>query len=179
MEAPAQTRSCVACGRQIQWDANVCPYCGHDYRQQMQGTQPMMPMMPMAPPPKPQTAIPIVAGILLLVSGLIWIVEAILIILSVTSAVSWGLSWIPVDFVGMFGALAGIVTTIVIAFAAIGIIFAIIAIIGGIFATQRKHAGLAILGSIFCLFAIGPFGIASILALVALIMFAVSHEEFK
>jgi DNA-directed RNA polymerase subunit RPC12/RpoP len=27
-------RHCVACGRSIQSDANVCPYCGHDYRAQ-------------------------------------------------------------------------------------------------------------------------------------------------
>src|SRR5512137_2138727 len=26
------SRSCVGCGRAIAWDANVCPYCGHDYR---------------------------------------------------------------------------------------------------------------------------------------------------
>jgi len=29
------TRSCVGCGRAIAWDANVCPYCGHDFRMQM------------------------------------------------------------------------------------------------------------------------------------------------
>jgi hypothetical protein len=29
------TRNCVSCGRSISWDANVCPYCGHDYRMQM------------------------------------------------------------------------------------------------------------------------------------------------
>jgi hypothetical protein len=29
------TRNCVGCGRAIAWDANVCPYCGHDYRVQM------------------------------------------------------------------------------------------------------------------------------------------------
>ncbi len=28
-------RNCVACGRTIDWNANVCPYCGHDYRQVM------------------------------------------------------------------------------------------------------------------------------------------------
>jgi len=28
------TRNCVSCGRSISWDANVCPYCGHDYRMQ-------------------------------------------------------------------------------------------------------------------------------------------------
>jgi predicted nucleic acid-binding Zn ribbon protein len=26
------TRNCVSCGRAIAWDANVCPYCGHDFR---------------------------------------------------------------------------------------------------------------------------------------------------
>ena len=31
----AGTRNCVGCGRAIAWDANVCPYCGHDYRIQM------------------------------------------------------------------------------------------------------------------------------------------------
>lgn len=30
-------RNCVGCGRPIPWDANVCPYCGHDYRQAMMG----------------------------------------------------------------------------------------------------------------------------------------------
>ena len=29
-----QPRNCVSCGRSISWDANVCPYCGHDYRAQ-------------------------------------------------------------------------------------------------------------------------------------------------
>jgi hypothetical protein len=35
------TRSCVKCGRAIAWDVNVCPYCGHDFRPQMTGQQPM------------------------------------------------------------------------------------------------------------------------------------------
>lgn len=30
-------RNCVACGRQISNDANVCPYCGHDFRTVMAG----------------------------------------------------------------------------------------------------------------------------------------------
>jgi predicted RNA-binding Zn-ribbon protein involved in translation (DUF1610 family)/FlaG/FlaF family flagellin (archaellin) len=31
---PSPPRYCVSCGRSIQSDANVCPYCGHDYRAQ-------------------------------------------------------------------------------------------------------------------------------------------------
>lgn len=34
---PSGTRNCVSCGRAISWDANVCPYCGHDYRIAMAG----------------------------------------------------------------------------------------------------------------------------------------------
>lgn len=30
-------RNCVSCGRSIAWDANVCPFCGHDFRQVMSG----------------------------------------------------------------------------------------------------------------------------------------------
>ena len=26
-----QKRNCVKCGRSIPWDANLCPYCGHNY----------------------------------------------------------------------------------------------------------------------------------------------------
>ena len=29
---PTGSRRCVACGRGLAWDANVCPYCGRDYR---------------------------------------------------------------------------------------------------------------------------------------------------
>ena len=46
MESTGTTgmRNCVSCGRSISWDANVCPYCGHDYRMVMNPVQqgPMM-----------------------------------------------------------------------------------------------------------------------------------------
>lgn len=29
---PVKDRYCVSCGRVIPWEANVCQYCGHDYR---------------------------------------------------------------------------------------------------------------------------------------------------
>ena len=28
-----QDRICVECKKNIPWDANLCPYCGHDYRE--------------------------------------------------------------------------------------------------------------------------------------------------
>src|SRR5512137_3045373 len=39
------TRNCVSCGRTISWDANVCPYCGHDYRMAMMGPVQQAPQM--------------------------------------------------------------------------------------------------------------------------------------
>jgi DNA-directed RNA polymerase subunit RPC12/RpoP len=30
-------RHCVSCGRSIDWDANICPYCGHDFRVVLHG----------------------------------------------------------------------------------------------------------------------------------------------
>lgn len=54
------TRNCVSCGRAIAWDANVCPFCGHDYRMQM-----------MAPAPqKSDSDLPVAGGILILISSL-------------------------------------------------------------------------------------------------------------
>jgi hypothetical protein len=35
VKVASNTRNCVSCGRSIAWDANVCQYCGHDFRVQM------------------------------------------------------------------------------------------------------------------------------------------------
>jgi len=61
-----QQRNCVGCGRTIAWDANVCPYCGRDYRAQM--------MMPQGQP----TLSDGVKVILYVISFLIWFVGIII-----------------------------------------------------------------------------------------------------
>jgi predicted nucleic acid-binding Zn ribbon protein len=33
-------RNCVSCGRSIDWNANICQYCGHDYRSRTQFARP-------------------------------------------------------------------------------------------------------------------------------------------
>ncbi len=38
--AQEPSRRCVACGRIIDWNAQICQYCGHDYRQQTHLPQP-------------------------------------------------------------------------------------------------------------------------------------------
>jgi hypothetical protein len=68
--APGTTRTCVSCGRAIGFEANVCPYCGHDYR---------VPVYAMAPPPQKSMALTaggilvILAGVLALVMGALYL----------------------------------------------------------------------------------------------------------
>lgn len=33
MSVDAKSRNCISCGRPIGWDAFICMYCGHDYRE--------------------------------------------------------------------------------------------------------------------------------------------------
>jgi len=62
---------------------------------------------------------------------------------------------------------------------AIELIFGLIAILGAIMALQRKSWGLALTGAIFCMLSMGPVFIASILGLIALILVAVSRQDFQ
>ena len=56
------TRNCVSCGRAFSWDANVCPYCGHDYRVAM-----------MAPQQKKESGMPVAGGVLILIGGILYL----------------------------------------------------------------------------------------------------------
>ena len=143
------TRNCVQCGRSIAMDANVCPYCGHDYR-----------AVAAAPPAKKQTAMPLIGGILIIIAGLLEIVYGGMMAVGGSAANS-----IPVvgDDIGNILAVCG----------AILIILGLVALLGGVFALQRKSFGLAVLG--------GILGLAGwfIPALIGLILVAISREEFK
>lgn len=138
------SRNCVSCGRSISWDASVCPYCGHDYRMQMYGQA-----------AKKETAMPTVGGILIIIAGLIEIAGGSIIAAGSTF-------FIPLGFGGGLAIACG----------AVVLILGIIALLGGVFAVQRKHFGLAILGGILGL------GGWFIPGLIGLILVAVSRDEF-
>ena len=114
------TRNCVSCGRSISWDANVCPYCGHDYRAAMAG----------APQQKKESAMPLVGGILIILASLGYFGAGG--VLAGGSALVW-------DFGGGVGVACGVVL----------IILGIISLLGGIFAIQRKNFAIALIGGIF------------------------------
>lgn len=153
------TRNCVKCGRSIAWDANVCQYCGYDYRA---ATAPAG--------PKEKSVLSLVGGILILIAGLLGLVMgAILLAIDVDELDQWG-----VDVVGVTDVIEDILTIC----GSILVIFGLIAILGGAFGVMRKHFGLVILGGVFGLLCIGPYGLASILGLVGLILVAVAKKDF-
>lgn len=117
--------------------------------------------MPM-PMPQERTALPIAGGALLLVAGILGIIQ-------------WG--WVfAVGAAALGFGIPGLAETVAIC-GALGIIFSLIALVGGVFAIQRKMWGLGVAGGILGLFTLG-FVIGSILALIGLILVAVSRKEF-
>ncbi|MCJ7562362.1 MAG: zinc ribbon domain-containing protein, partial [Thermoplasmata archaeon] len=126
--APGSTasRNCVSCGRAISWDANVCPYCGHDFRVAMAGPAAMQ---------KKETSMPLIAGILLILCSLGYLAMG---------------AWMAVagaSFMGIIDEAGG-------AMAACGGLVAVLGILvllGGVFSIQKKHFGLALVASIIAL----------------------------
>ncbi len=140
-----QDRNCVSCGRSISWDANVCPYCGHDFRVVMA-------------PPQTQTkdsAMPLAAGILIILGSLIYLVVGI-------AMTTGGAIWSVVDD-GDGG--------FVMAMGLIVLVLGIVSVLGGIFSIQKKNFVWALLAGILT--------IPSILGLIGLILVAVSKDEFS
>ncbi len=133
-------------------DANVCQHCGKDYRAQA------------SQPAKEKTIMPVIGGVLILIGGIITLGGG----LALVGAGGFLDSMVPVDFEG-FEMLEDILT----ACGAILVVFALIAILGGIFGIMRKHFGLVLLGGIFGL--IGWF----IPSLIGIILVAISKKEFE
>jgi hypothetical protein len=166
--APPQTRQCVACGKSMMWEANVCPYCGKDYRQPAPG------MMPMAPVAKPKSVVPIIAGIFSIITALLGLATAAFLALSATYLNSLlGTSGLGID-------IGGIVMVMVL----IGVLISVVVLISGIFAVMRKHFGFAIVGAVLAMILIGPFTfwayfIGVGFGFLSLILLAVAHKEFN
>ena len=125
------------------------------------GTAPMYP-----PTAKPQTKMPMIAGILLIVSAVIGIAFWAYLSLVATALTAF----MPVG--------GEMFRTLIAVCGGIEIVFAIIGLVGGVMAIRRKMWALGIVGSILGLFTFGFYGLSSILSLVALIILAISRKEF-
>jgi len=118
----SSTRNCVSCGRSMAWDANVCPYCGHDYRSQA--------MAPSAA--KRDSGSPVAGGVLILLGSLVYIVLGGIVAAGSTIAEEW------TSVESAWGVACGLV----------GLALGIISLLGGIFAIQRKYWPLALIAGI-------------------------------
>jgi hypothetical protein len=95
---------------------------------------------------------PLTAGILDLVAGVPALLIGIVVSIAGTGVLGW-LRWLS-DVAGV-GVIMGAIGVLLI-------IFAIIAIVGGVFALMKRTWGLALAGSIFALFCAWIFGIPAI-----------------
>jgi len=126
----------------------------------------MAPPMAYGPPPKRKTIMPIIGGVFLIVAGIDGISAWAYLAFVVASLTSGS----PFAFIGGIVAVCG----------AIEIIFGILALLGGIMAIRRKMWALALIGGILGLFLLGWFFFeASLLALIGLILIAISRGEFE
>ncbi len=156
------SRNCVSCGRAIQWDANVCPYCGHDYRARF---------MPMAAPPR-EAGRARTGGILILVAGILGVIMGILFLaLSTVDFEAAGATFTS-DFtqrqLHQLFAVWGVVA----------LVMGVISVFGGIFALQKRYYPLVIAGGVTGIIGVG-FVVGTILAIIGLILVALARNEFE
>jgi hypothetical protein len=112
--------------------------------------------------PSPRTAKPEIAGILLVGSGLMDMAAGILLFTT-----NGNLPNVPVDFTGM------LMTCGFLAF-----LFGIIAILGSWLSVTRRSSAMSMTAAALGMIGIGPFYAGAILGFVALIILALSREEF-
>lgn len=141
-------------------EANVCPYCGHDYR-----------MAAMMAPPVERSWKPTAGGALILIAGILAIANGALYLI------------LDVEYLGEIPTLPEGFTledleSIMRACGVMMIIFGVLAVPGGVFALQRKHFGLAVASGVVGMLGTG-FSIGILLGFVGLILVAISRKEFR
>jgi hypothetical protein len=122
--------------------------------------------------PKEKSALSLIGGILILIAGLMGLVMGGILLMAageVDTLGDWG-----VDVAGVGDMLEDILTVCGIIFIVLGLI----AVLGGFFGIQRKHWGIVILGGVLGLFVLGPYMLGSLLALIGLILVAISKKDF-
>ncbi len=123
-----------------------------------------MPPPMYGPPAKPKTMKTMIAGILLIIAG-------------INAIAFWGTVFTNPLVLGFAAVIPGLAAVVLVC-GAIAIILSILTLLGGVMALTRKMWGLALLGSILGLFTLGFYLVSSLFALIALILIAISRNEF-
>ena len=153
---PVTKTHCPNCGRLISIYDYECPFCRTATGLSDLESDYLRPQ---------RSSSPTAAGIMMILVGVIAIGTGLLYLIA-------GAAYVPESYVDVN------VQTIVGCCGALELMFGLGSAAGGLFAIQRKHFVLAVLGSIVGLLTIGPLFIGSILSLISLILLAMAHEEF-
>ena len=135
-------------------------------------------MEDISPQPSNKTSMPMIAAILLIISG----VTAILFWISIiTIDMSTIESLIDISQLQQINPsiTPGQIKEMLTLCGAIGVIIAVFPILGGVLSFKRKLWRIALVGGILGLLTMGPFFASSILALVGIVLIAVSRKEFQ
>jgi ribosomal protein L40E len=153
------TKKCNWCGTYNKTSASVCSKCGRDpYR-----ITPYDAGTAWEPPQEsPNTSTPLIGGILAIIAGILALGQGVIYVLADQIAITLGY-----DIGGFICACGGI-----------DILFGLASLVGGIFAIQRKHFALALIGAILGMLGLGLV-IGFLLGLIAVIMIAISRVEFE
>jgi hypothetical protein len=122
--------------------------------------------------PSQPSSKPLIAGILLIIAGLLGLftwASALALDISMIQNVLPAESPITAEQLKSFLSTCGI----------IGAALSILTLAGGIVAIKRKAWGLAIIGGILGLFTIGPMLLGSVISLIGLILVAISRKDFQ
>lgn len=128
-------------------------------------------------PPSNKTSFPLIAGILLIISGVIAILFWGFMIISIDTTVSMmDLTQLQEMYPGVTeGQISELVSMCSIVF----IVLAIFPILGGVLSLKKKLWGIVLAGSILGLFTLGPLFISSALTFIALILVVLSKKEYS
>ena len=159
----AAARYCGWCGAAIPADARYCRRCGHD---------PAGPSTSHTEIEQPQrSSKPLIAGVLMIGAGVLEIVAGVRTLTTdVSSAAS--AAGIPSEFVS---SIQGMLQFCGVLF----LVFGVIVGIGGVFAFKRRHQMLALVAAVFGMLGVGPFSLGSLLSLIALVLLAISANDFE
>ena len=133
------------------------------------------PQPPYAPQPvRRGSGLATAGGAMIMISGILGIITALQIFWA-----GENVDWATLMADSGYEISAEEIQNIVNICAAVVVIFAIIAMLGGLMAITKKSWGMGVLGGIFALLCIGPWGLASLLGLIGLILVVISKDDFR
>lgn len=133
---------------------------------------------PPAAPAKPETMKPVIAGVLLIVVAVMGLIVAMVFMGAVDIGLGVFDEYVAEDPTGEVSGMVDMVQSLLMVCGIIFMVFALLAMLGGIMSLKRKSFGFAIVGAIFGIFTLGPYALGSILSIVALVLILLSKDEF-